>query len=843
MRCRGCVCAKAKRACTTCAPGRGDRGRCQNRPLSAVDVPSQPTSLPFTFSLVVSTPPRPSTTAAQENQSPTSPSCEGNSTCTEADLVPSRPEQSYCRNVGEYSTTDTRRGSPYEDSQGPVNRSDSSPHSLSSTLAPSPSLRSSLRPDGTLSLFPADPGTEEPLDSSAPSSGVPMVVASSPSLFPSHDNSSSLEYGVDHDVNGSAQTAAAPAENADLVDSQREAEDDIGTHPVGDLPSFTPACDPNSQWGNLTGDEFSHAISAAYFEAVHWKRNIFLVPSGAEGKEFVQELARIFGAYAERSALESFAMTAAMTMPLLLLQKPHGKSTTRDHVACLRRRLLAWKSGDVDGLVQECRAIQEHLRKGINKHATAKNEVGARRGFTKLMLLGNVRGALRVLSESPSGGVHSLSAQVEVNGEQHQVLDILKGKHPQTPAPVHPDALVDSASTASLPFHPVLFEKIDGDSIRQAALRTEGSAGPSGIDAKGWRRICTAFHGASTSLCNALAAATRRLCTEYVDPTPLHALIACRLIPLDKNPGVRPIGVCETARRIIGKAISSVLHHDIRAAAGPLQLCAGQPAGCEAAVHALADVFSSLDTEAVVLVDASNAFNQLNRQLALRNISVLCPSLACFVINIYRANAPLFVGGEVIYSREGTTQGDPLAMAIFAIAIRPLIDRLAAAKATQVWFADDAASGGKLRVIRMWWDMLVRYGPLFGYYVNAIKSWLLVKTDSLEEATTIFADTGLNITTSGVRHLGAPLGDAPFSESFVAERVNKWKEELARLADIAAVQPHLAFCALTQGLVSRWTYLCRTADNTSESLRIIEDVLQKTVLPSLTGHASPGPEI
>ena len=86
---------------------------------------SQPTSLPFTFSSVVSTPPRPSATAAQENQSPTSPSCEGNSTCTEADLVPSRPEQSYCRNVREYSTTDTRRGTPYEDSggefaQGPV---------------------------------------------------------------------------------------------------------------------------------------------------------------------------------------------------------------------------------------------------------------------------------------------------------------------------------------------------------------------------------------------------------------------------------------------------------------------------------------------------------------------------------------------------------------------------------------------------------------------------------------------------------------------------------------------------------------------------------------------------
>ena len=54
--CRGCVCAKAKRACSTCAPGSGDRGRCQNRrlKLSAVDVPSQPASLPFTFSSVMS---------------------------------------------------------------------------------------------------------------------------------------------------------------------------------------------------------------------------------------------------------------------------------------------------------------------------------------------------------------------------------------------------------------------------------------------------------------------------------------------------------------------------------------------------------------------------------------------------------------------------------------------------------------------------------------------------------------------------------------------------------------------------------------------------------------------
>ena len=35
---------------------------------------------------------------------------------------------------------------------------------------------------------------------------------------------------------------------------------------------------------------------------------------------------------------------------------------------------------------------------------------------------------------------------------------------------------------------------------------------------------------------------------EYFDPTGLAAFIACRLIPLDKNPDVHPIGITETIR-------------------------------------------------------------------------------------------------------------------------------------------------------------------------------------------------------------------------------------------------------------------------------------------------------
>ena len=132
--------------------------------------------------------------------------------------------------------------------------------------------------------------------------------------------------------------------------------------------------------------------------------------------------------------------------------------------------------------------------------------------------------------------------------------------------------------------HPVILDILDGEAIRTAALRIEGDAGPSGVDANGWRRLCKS---ASSELCNSLALLARRFCTTYVDSQGLALLLVSRLIALDKCPGVRPIGVGETVRRIISKAILSIIGPDIQEAAGTVQLCAGHEAGCEAAMHAM----------------------------------------------------------------------------------------------------------------------------------------------------------------------------------------------------------------------------------------------------------------
>lgn len=138
--------------------------------------------------------------------------------------------------------------------------------------------------------------------------------------------------------------------------------------------------------------------------------------------------------------------------------------------------------------------------------------------FAKLVMEGQIKAAQRYLSENDSKGLLPLS---------DDVMEQLQEKHPEP----------QEARLRSLLFGPIgdipdcLYHQIDGEMIRDAALRTKGSGGPSGVDSTGFKRIlgCKSFKSSSTSLCDALATVTRKLCIQYIEP-----LVTCRLIPLDK---------------------------------------------------------------------------------------------------------------------------------------------------------------------------------------------------------------------------------------------------------------------------------------------------------------------
>ena len=71
----------------------------------------------------------------------------------------------------------------------------------------------------------------------------------------------------------------------------------------------------------------------------------------------------------------------------------------------------------------------------------------------------------------------------------------------------------------------------------------------------------------------------KKLCSEELESTqPLEAFTAIRLIPLDKNPDLGPVGVGEALKR-------------------------------------MRDISADIDTDAILLMDAENALNSMNRNV------------------------------------------------------------------------------------------------------------------------------------------------------------------------------------------------------------------------------------
>ena len=595
------------------------------------------------------------------------------------------------------------------------------------------------------------------------------------------------------------------------------------------LPTFEPACYiDNVKWGKHVGVEIETSLNEIYSKVVCWQRNLFKLPSGASGKAFIDEISRLANLWTNKTNLESVSLLALHVLGPLLLQKPSKSSKNRDHIRHLTARLKKWKDGCFDDLILEAEAIQKRLTNRTRKPEEVRSV------FTRLMLHGKISSALQWLSSNKSKPLDITP----------HVINTLKSKHPDA-APLSAEHVINNRLLPIV--EPVIFENIDAEAICRAAKNTKGGAGPSGLDADMWRRIlCSkSFNKASHTACESLSLMCRRLCTEFVDPTSISSLMSCRLIPLDKNPeieepsqkGVRPIGIGEVLRRIIGKAVTTFLKTDIINSVGPLQLSAGQEGGCEAAVHAMEEIFSDEDCQGVLLVDATNAFNSLNRETSLLNVRHICPEFATFLINTYRMPAKLFLpGGKHILSTEGTTQGDNCASGFYSISILPIIKELSFIICLQIWYADDAAAGGKLEMLKSWWDKLNEIGPGLGYFPNAKKTWLIVKPQYLEAAKQVFKDSGVQITSEGQRYLGAAIGTSEYKEKYVSDKVSIWQSELEELSEIAKSEPQLAYAAYIFGLSKRWLYIMRTMKDIEHLLQPLENTIKNSFLQTIVKH-------
>ena len=97
--------------------------------------------------------------------------------------------------------------------------------------------------------------------------------------------------------------------------------------------------------------------------------------------------------------------------------------------------------------------------------------------FNDFMSRGKISNAIRVLSNEHKGGV--LAPTDLIDGRP--VLEILQDKHPER-QPLEPNC-IQSEHPCTLPYHPAFFDKISARLVRKHAMKTHGSAGPSGLDA------------------------------------------------------------------------------------------------------------------------------------------------------------------------------------------------------------------------------------------------------------------------------------------------------------------------------------------------------------------------
>ena len=145
-----------------------------------------------------------------------------------------------------------------------------------------------------------------------------------------------------------------------------------------------------SYWNTVPGNGYQKDLEEAYEQIVYWLKNVFMVPTGASGKKFINEITRLFAQWTNDTSLKSVALKAVHVMPALLLQKPSRKSKARDHLIALERRLKLWGEGNINELLDESKEIQERLP----STNTPMNLQKISMKFKHLMQKGNVNGAL-----------------------------------------------------------------------------------------------------------------------------------------------------------------------------------------------------------------------------------------------------------------------------------------------------------------------------------------------------------------------------------------------------------------------------------------------------------------
>jgi hypothetical protein len=191
-----------------------------------------------------------------------------------------------------------------------------------------------------------------------------------------------------------------------------------------------------------------------------------------------------------------------------------------------------------------------------------------------------------------------------------------------------------------------------------------------------------------------------------------------------------------------------------------------------------------------------------------------------------------------LLSKEGVTQGCPLAMVAFGLAVMPLVRQLKREvhQVHQAWYADDAAADADFTSIKIFMERLIELGPDYGYYPEASKSILVVSEVNKAAAEPYFCDMKLKVVTRS-RYLGGFIGSDRDLHEWLKDNVSTWEHAIGELSMLATKYPQSAYTGLQKFLQNEWQSVQRVKPGIGEHFQRVEKALATQFLPALFGES------
>ena len=372
-------------------------------------------------------------------------------------------------------------------------------------------------------------------------------------------------------------------------------EPQIDVPMVGEVGADLPGVEPTAadyKIGGVYGDH-PHQNDGTHLDGgvaddklwqERWKRIVqltpthYIVPKGPVGRRFITTLCLEFeGMLARKHNSERPIVFVAV-----ILQTTQSCKRARDIRKRINQRLELWDKGEYAALVDDTES--EVLSRDRNGKARKQTDETKARAFNARVLSGRLRSAVQTLTRSEDGGVLAPDAKCTKTGRP--VLEVLREKHPKM-KDVDPDdpnnGVFENYDRLPTPVPLV----VTSEDVEKIGSKLSGAAGPGGTDAVELANWIMRFGAESERLRIVLARMTEWLANESPSWAAYRALMACRLVALDKQPGVRPVGIGEVYRRLMAKIVIDKVGEQATAECGNLNLCAGLPAGIEGAIHAM----------------------------------------------------------------------------------------------------------------------------------------------------------------------------------------------------------------------------------------------------------------